>query len=110
MEKIKQYQNVITKILEEYADYLKEPNLETQVICDYQRNHFQLIKTGWDNGKRYHYCLFHFDIKNGKIWLQENRTDIRIAREIEDLGIPKSDIVLGIHSPEARARSGYAVA
>jgi XisI protein len=110
MDKIKHFQTILTSLLEEYADYLKEPNLETQVICDYQRNHYQLVKTGWDQGKRYHYCIFHFDIKNGKIWLQENRTDIRIAQELEARGIPKSEIVLGIHSPEARARSEYAAA
>ena len=110
MEKITHYQNLLTQLLEEYADYLKEPNLETQVICDYKRNHFQLVKTGWDKGDRYYYCIFHFDIKNEKIWLQENRSDIRIALELEQLGVPKSDIVLAIHSPEARAYSDYAVA
>jgi hypothetical protein len=110
MEKIKKYQEIITEILEDYAKYLDEPQLETQVICDYQRNHYQLMKTGWDNGKRYHYCVFHFDIKDGKVWLQENRTDIRITQDLEEKGIPKTDIVLGIHSPQARIRSGYATA
>ena len=110
MEKVIHYQALITQILEEYATYLAEPNIETQVICDYQRNHFQLVKTGWDNGKHYHYCVFHFDIKNEKIWLQENNSDIRIALELEQLGVPKSDIVLGIHAPSFRAYSDYAVA
>jgi XisI protein len=110
MEKIKKYQDIITQILEEYAAYFDEPNIEAQVICDYQRNHYQLVKTGWDNGQRYHYCIFHFDIKNEKIWLQENNTDIRIILEIEKLGVPKSDIVLAIHSPTARLKTDYAVA
>ena len=102
MDKIKKYQKVITDILEEYAEYFKEPQLETQVICDYKRNHFQLMKIGWDAGKRYHYCIFHFDIKEGKIWLQQNNTDIHISQDFELKGIPKTDIVLGILSPENR--------
>jgi XisI protein len=103
MDKIKKYQKVITDILEEYADYFKEPQLETQVICDYKRNHFQLMKIGWDSGKRYHYCIFHFDIKDGKVWLQENNTDIRISEDFELKGIPKTDLILGILSPQSRA-------
>jgi hypothetical protein len=110
MEKVKKYQTILTSLLEEYADYFNEPNIEAQVLCDYQRNHFQLLKTGWDNGKRYYYCIFHFDIKNEKIWLQENNSDIRIALELEAQGVPKSDIVLGIHSPTARLRTEYAAA
>jgi XisI protein len=110
MEKIKKYQEILTNLLEEYALYFREPNIEAQVICDYARNHFQLVKIGWDNGKRYYYCVFHFDIKNEKIWLQENNTDIRIVLELERQGVPKSDIVLAIHSPTARMKTDYAVA
>lgn len=108
--KIENYQNIITQILEEYAEYLNEPNIETQVICDYKRNHFQLIKIGWENDRRYHYCVFHFDIKNEKIWLQENNSDIRIALDLEQKGVPKSEIVLGIHAPSLRSYSDYAAA
>ena len=109
MEKLENYQNIITQLLEEYAEYLNEPNIETQVICDYKRNHFQLVKIGWENNKRYHYCVFHFDIKNEKIWLQENNTDIPITSDLERLGVIKSEIVLGIHAPSLRRYSDYAV-
>jgi hypothetical protein len=110
MEKKTKYQKLITDLLEEYADSFQEPDIEAQVICDYQRNHYQLVKVGWDKGRRYHYCVFHFDIINGKIWLQENRTDIRIAIELEERGVPKSDIVLAIHAPEARIHTAYSAA
>ncbi|MDX2282262.1 MAG: element excision factor XisI family protein [Saprospiraceae bacterium] len=56
------------------------------------------------------YVIFHFDIKDGKVWLQENRTDVLIAQELSDKGIPKKDIVLGLQYPELRADTGYAVA
>ena len=103
MEKIKKYQTAITEILEEYAAYFKEPDLETQVICDFKRNHFELIKMGWQSGKKFHYCIFHFDILNGKIWIQENNTDISITPELEAKGISKANIVLGVLSPQDRA-------
>ncbi len=106
MLKIKKYQTAITEILEDYAAYFKEPDLDTQVICDFKRNHFELVKMGWQSGKRFHYCIFHFDILDGKIWIQENNTDISITPELEAKGISKADIVLGVLSPRDRAYVG----
>jgi hypothetical protein len=56
------------------------------------------------------YVIFHFDIKDGKVWVQENRTDILIAQQLSESGIPKSDIVLGLQFPDLREASGYAAA
>ncbi len=113
MDKIKLYQKLIVNLLEKHAAVLpyNMQNVENQVIADKERNHFQLVTLGWD-GKRYvHSVVFHFDIKpNGKIWLQANWTDTDVAAELEDLGVPKSDIVLGFQPEYARPYSGYATA
>ena len=65
---------------------------------------------GWDKDQYRFGVIFHFDIVNGKIWLQQNRTDILIARELVQRGIPKDDIVLGLQPPEARSSTEYAAA
>ena len=53
----------------------------------------------------------HFTIKpNGKIWLMENNTDIRIAEELVKLGVPRQDIVLGFQPPSLRSMTDYAIA
>lgn len=65
---------------------------------------------GWDKDQYRFGVIFHFDIVNGKIWLQQNRTDILIARELVQRGIPKDDIVLGLQPPEARSYTEYAAA
>ena len=111
-KKIKRYQDIIVELLHEHAQSYNQSNLEikAQAICDYENNHFQLLNVGWQKGKYYFYPVFHFDIRDGKVWLQENRTDILIAQELVDRGIPKEDIVLGLHPPEARPLTGYAVA
>ena len=83
---------------------------KAQAICDFEGNHFQLMSVGWRNGDYYCHIVFHFDIKDGKVWIQENRTDILIGQELVERGIPKSDIVLGLQPPEVRAELGYAVA
>ncbi|MGB0931657.1 MAG: XisI protein [Chitinophagales bacterium] len=113
MEKITQYENTIIQLLEEYAllwNKNSNKNIETHVIADTKRKHYQLMQLGWDGYNYIHNCIFHFDIKDGKIWLQENRTDILIAQELVEKGIPKSDIVLGLQPPDARPLTEYGVA
>lgn len=112
-QKIKNYQQILTEVLKEYAeafDQSSRGDVRSQVICDYPNNHFQLLRMGWDNDQYRFGVIFHFDIVNGKIWLQQNRTDILIARELVQRGIPKDDIVLGLQPPEARSYTEYATA
>ena len=54
-------------------------------------------------------CVLHFDIKNGKIWIQQNGTEIDIAEELLHLGVARDDIVLGLHSPYKRPYTGFAI-
>jgi XisI protein len=111
-KKIKKYQTLVTGILKEYADSFNQSpkSIEAKLVFDYERNSFQVLNVGWRNGQYYFYVVFHFDIKNGKVWLYENRTDMLIAQMLVEQGIPQSDIVLALQSPETRALSGYAVA
>ena len=111
-KKVKQYQTILSKLLNEYEKSWNNPREEVKVqaVCDYEGNHFQLMNIGWRGNEYLCYIIFHFDIKDGKVWIQENRTDVLIGQELVERGIPKSDIVLGLQPPEVRAELGYAVA
>ncbi len=111
-KKIENYQNIITKILKDYADSFNQSpkSIEAKLVFDFERQSFQVLNIGWRNGEYYFYVVFHLEIKNGKVWVNENRTDVLIAQMLVEQGIPKSDIVLGLQSPETRVLSGYAVA
>ncbi|MEZ4849172.1 MAG: XisI protein [Bacteroidia bacterium] len=76
------------------------------MIFDTENNHFLLMDIGWDKDRFFHDCVFHLDIKDGKIWLQQNWTDADIAGELVDTGVPKSDIVIGFQPPKVRAFTG----
>ncbi|MEL7120708.1 MAG: XisI protein [Bacteroidota bacterium] len=113
MEKLKKYEEIVVGILNSYAQEWDQSNsaVKSQVIADIEGRHYQLIRIGWINNEEYiHNCIFHFDIINGKVWIQENRTDILIAEELVKQGIDKKDIVLGILPPTLRADSEYASA
>ena len=56
------------------------------------------------------FCPMHFDIIDGKIWIQRNMTEIDVAEALIEQGVSKSDIVLGFLSPKMREYSDYAIA
>ena len=49
---------------------------------------------GWKDDRYYHYAIFHFDIKKGKIWVRQNRTDADIEKELIDMGIIGEDVIM----------------
>jgi len=112
MEKVKKYEQIILQFLEEQESYWNGGNtpIEYQVIADTQRKRYQLISIGWKDKSYFHGCLYHLDIINDKVWIQNNNTDMLIAKELIELGIPKHDIVLGVIHPKRRKDTEYAVA
>lgn len=54
--------------------------------------------------------MIHLDIKDEKIWIQRNMTDIQIAEELTEMGVPKEDIVLGLQPFYQRQYTKYGVA
>jgi XisI protein len=111
---LKRYQQIITEVLSDYANapaiVIGGEQAEEQLILDTERDHYQILTIGWENGKRVYYPIFHLDIRNGKIWVQEDATDFDLVGELERRGVAKTDIVLGFQPPYKRALSGYALA
>ncbi|MDX1913307.1 MAG: XisI protein [Saprospiraceae bacterium] len=95
MDKILNYRNAIISFLEDYAKIKPAnlPEVQNQVIIDDVNRHYQLVRIGWDEGKHVHYAVFHFDIIDGKVWIQQNRTDLPIGFDLIDLGIAAKDLV-----------------
>jgi hypothetical protein len=110
MDKLEKYRHYIKSIIEEYSQYKPSyGDVELQVIIDKEHNHYQLMTVGWNGEKRIHGIMLHIDIKDGKIWIQHNGTERRIAQDLLELGVPKQDIVLAFHSPTRRKYSDFAV-
>ncbi|HBB35658.1 MAG TPA: XisI protein [Cyanobacteria bacterium UBA8803] len=110
MAKLEQYREIVEELLQEYAAFGSDDlEVETELIFDTTRDHYQLVHIGWQGERRIYGCILHLDIKDGKIWLQHNGTENDIAAELVEMGVPKSDIVIGFHSPFKRQFSEYAV-
>jgi hypothetical protein len=52
----------------------------------------------------------HASSEHGKIWIQRNMTEADLAQELVEMGVPKEDIVLGLHPHYKRPLTGYGVA
>jgi XisI protein len=110
MDRLNHYRQSICRFLNRYAEAWRGKDVETQLILDSERDHYLLLRVGWDGEKRVNHAVFQFDIKDGKIWLQENNTDVELDKEFEEMGISKKEIVIGFHHPSMREYSDYAVA
>lgn len=111
MATLEHYRQCIQTILNKHGQF--KPNYEeidNELIFDTVHDHYQLMYVGWNGLKRVYYSIIHFDIKDGKIWIQQNMTDADLAQELENMGVPKEDIVLGLQPPYKRPYTGYGVA
>ena len=111
MDKIAKYRQIIQDFLTEIGSYKSHfPEIETQLIFDTTRDHYQVLKTGWRDLERTYGIVIHIDIKDDKIWIQRNATDLLIAEDLVQRGIAKEDIVLAFYAPYNRKYTGFAVA
>ena len=110
MERLEHYRQCIRKLLTEQATVEEgNPEIECQLIFDEEHDHYQLLDIGWQGLKRVYNCFIHLDIKDGKIWIQQNLTEADPAEDLVALGVAKEDVVLGLHPPYKRSHTGYGV-
>jgi hypothetical protein len=49
-------------------------------VFDTEQDHYLAMDVGWDGHRRVYSCALHLDIKQGKIWVEENMTEMKIAQ------------------------------
>jgi hypothetical protein len=99
MAETEKYRQIVQDILTEYSQ-IKSANEEVEA---------ELVHVGWSRKRRIYGCVLHLDIKDGKIWIQHDGTELGIANELIARNIPKHDIIIGFHSPFKRQFTEFAV-
>jgi hypothetical protein len=113
MDSIEQYKQIVKAVIKEIGQIAPTDDFsETQIVTDDENGHYILVDTGWQNKKRIYLPFVHIDVKpDGKVWVQHDGTDLRIATMLFERGIPKLSIVLGFKAPHVRAHiDDFAVA
>lgn len=74
-----------------------------------ESDRYQVLPIGWEGFSRVFGCIIYVEIKDGKIWIERDGTEIGLANELVEAGVPKQDIVLAFHAPYKRKFTEFAV-
>ncbi|MEC4983715.1 MAG: XisI protein [Oscillatoria sp. PMC 1068.18] len=109
-DKLKNYQQIVQQLLTGYAEVKPAyGEIEVETIFDTRQDRYQIVHLGWQDKRWVHDSIIHLNIRNEKIWIFYNSTEHDLAADLVDLGVPKTDIVLGFYPPFMREMSDYAV-
>jgi XisI protein len=110
VDKISHYRQIVQEILIAHSQI--QPaygEIEMGVLFDPERDRYQVLRAGWLQKRRVYGVLIQIDLKGEKLWIQYDGTEIGVANQLTEQGIPKTDIVLAYHSPFVRQYDGFAV-
>lgn len=111
MDRLEFYQDCIERLLSQYAENDRgSEDVDVELIFDRVHHRFLWMHVGWEGLKRVYNCFVHFDVKDGKIWLQQNLTELNPAEDLIEMGVERDCIVLGLHPPYKRPFTDYGVA
>lgn len=113
MDRVTAARAALDQIVRRVAGHFNQnPNLETFVVTDAEHDQYGLFRFGWEagTGRRVSNTVFLARIKDGKVWIEQDNTDLTLAEELLWAGVPREDIVLAFHPPEMRHLTEFAVA
>lgn len=111
MDFLSVYREAVRKVINEHIDFAgRNSEFRFEPIFDDAAGRYALMMHGWQGRKRFHACIIHLDITDGKIWIQYDGTEYGVAGELLNAGIPKDKIVLAFKSPELRKYTEFAAA
>ncbi len=96
-------------LLKKHHSHQSDDEIEVKILFDAERDRYLILYIGWQEERRVCGSVIHIDIKDSNIWIQCDKTEVGVARELVELGVPKSDIVLAFQSPYKRQFTEYAV-
>lgn len=106
MDRVSQYRQIICQFLEGFVDY----DVNAQLVFDVERDRYLVIHNEWKENSRLYGCAMQLDIIDGKIWIQQNNTEIYVDRELIQKGVEPQDIIFGFRAPSIRQRLTAALA
>jgi XisI protein len=115
MDTLIQYRSTVQKNLKKYYELSNSQHANTtdamsdRLILDEQRDQYLWLRCGWDGKRRVQHIILYLQIQNGKIWVEEDSTNLAIVDDLLEAGIPKTDIILGFHHPSKRALTEFAL-
>ncbi len=115
MDKLESYRNTIKAILERYyqititqSHVVNDSEVSDRLALDENRDQYLWFRFGWDDSRLVQYIILYLCIKNDKIWVEQDATDLCVVDDLLAAGVPAHDIVLGFHPPKKRQLTEFA--
>jgi hypothetical protein len=108
MAPVELYPDIVKKVIRDHAVHKPVGDVQVEAVFDDAQGHYELVYAGWVGKRRVHGSVIHVDIRDGKVWVQEDGTEGGVALEFVEAGIPKDRIVLAFHSPKRRSDTDFA--
>ena len=110
MDRLKPYDRTVQELVEQYAaEWKPHDGTSLEAVTDPEHGHYQIVRSDWKEGRFIHACLVHFTVRDQKVQLLRNDTDVEWDRELINRGIAPEDIVLAFRQV-AGQRSASATA
>lgn len=111
MDRTDEFRLIVKRALREVETMMPgEGDVRTELILDDTAGHYQLGQVGWDGDRRVDDVYLHVDVYAGKVWIEHDGTNLRLADMLEREGIPRDCIVLAFHPPGMRQYTDFAQA
>ena len=91
------------------ADWKPHDGTSLEAVTDSKDGHYQIIRSGWKDGRFPHSCLVHFTVRDQLVRLLRNDTDAEWDRELIDRGVAPDDIVLAFRQVVGQRTSSATV-
>jgi hypothetical protein len=117
MDTLTNYRNIIKTVLDGYYQMTQSQTngahrgeVSDRLALDDTRDHYLWFRFGWDDRKLVQHIIIYLRLDQGKIWVEQDNTDLCVVDDLLAAGIPAGDIVLGFHHPSKRALTEFATA
>lgn len=112
MDQSAYYCAIVKRLLRNYhsAGRTSDDNLESLLILDDEHGHYAWLTLGWQGYERISAPTMLVRVRQGKIYVEEDWTNLGLVDDLLAEGVPKSDIVLAFHHPAEREFTEFAAA
>jgi XisI protein len=86
----------------------REIEVSDRLAFDRGRDQYLWFRFGWLGKQKIQCFVVYICIKNNKVWVEEDSTDLDVVGELLKAGVLEQDIVLGFHHPSKHRLTEFA--